>query len=210
MVTEPSPRQAKPTAGQAQHNTKVNPWILTQKKKKNSTEQIRNQSTVTSLAEKTKYSPYKAKANQTPLPNTAIHIFLSKKKKKKLNTEKTKPQTQSKPNPRWGAARSGHDARRHSSLRRSSSLSTRRRLVAYPPFIVARREGLVADRHRTQIADRRSVLGCSGACRSASRYFSLSLSLSLKWKIWMWEYCLQWQRHIQVRVFPGTPWPEKN
>ena len=99
MVTEPSPL---PIASQAQHNPEVaNPWILTQKKekRKTSTEQIRNQSTVMSLAEKTKYSPYKAKANQTPLPNTAIQICLSTKKKKKPNTEKTKPQTQSKPNP---------------------------------------------------------------------------------------------------------------
>ena len=67
------------------------------KKRKTSIEQIRNQSIVTSLVEKTKYSPYKAKANQTPLPNTAIQICLYKKKP---NTEKTKPQTQSKPNPR--------------------------------------------------------------------------------------------------------------
>ena len=101
MVTEPSPL---PTASQAQHNPEVaNPWILTQKKKKKkrktSIEQIRNQSIVTSLVEKTKYSPYKAKANQTPLPNTEIQICLSTKKKKKPNTEKTKLQTQSKPNP---------------------------------------------------------------------------------------------------------------
>ena len=61
------------------------------KKKKPSIEQIRNQSTVTLLAEKTKYNLYKAKANQTPLPNTAIQTCLSKKKKP--NTEKTKPQT---------------------------------------------------------------------------------------------------------------------
>ena len=90
MVTEPSPL---PIASQAQHNPEVaNPWILTQKKekRKTSTEQIRNQSTVTSLAEKTKYSPYKAKANQTPLPNTAIQTCLSKKKKP----------IQRKPNPR--------------------------------------------------------------------------------------------------------------
>ena len=102
MVTEPSPL---PMASQAQHNPEVaNPWILTQKKKKKkrktSIEQIRNQSIVTSLVEKTKYSPYKAKANQTPLPNIAIQICLSTKKKKKPNTEKTKPQTQSKLNPR--------------------------------------------------------------------------------------------------------------
>ena len=99
MVTEPSPL---PIASQAQHNPEVaNPWILTQKKekRKTSTEQIRNQSTVISLAEKAKYSPYKAKANHTPLPNTAIQICLLKKKKTP-NTEKTKPQTQSKPNPR--------------------------------------------------------------------------------------------------------------
>ena len=96
MVTEPSPL---PTASQAQHNPEVaNPWILTQKKKKKkrktSIEQIRNQSIVTSLVEKTKYSPYKAKANQTPLPNIAIQICLSKKKKKKKNP------IQRKPNPR--------------------------------------------------------------------------------------------------------------
>ena len=119
LVTKPS---LLPTASQAQHNTEVaNPWILTQKKKKKtSIEQIRNQSTVTSLAEKTKYNLYKAKANQTPLPNTTIQICLSKKKKP--NTKKTKPQTQSKPNPRWD----GHIARRRNSLRCSSSSSSRR------------------------------------------------------------------------------------
>ena len=68
------------------------------KKKKTNTEQIRNQSTVTSLAEKTKYNLYRAKENQTPLPNTTIQICLSKKKKKTQyranqtpNPEKTKP-----------------------------------------------------------------------------------------------------------------------
>ena len=130
------------------------------KKRKTSTEQIRNQSTVISLAEKAKYSPYKAKANHTPLPNTTIQICLLKKKKKP-NTEKTKPQTQSKPNPRWDA--DGHVAHRHSSLRRSSSLSTRRRLVARPPLVVTRREGLVADRCRSQIADRCSTAPSGGA-----------------------------------------------
>ena len=58
-------------------------------KRKTSTEQIRNQSTVTSLAEKTKYSPYKAKANQTPLPNTAIQICLKKKKKTQYRENQT-------------------------------------------------------------------------------------------------------------------------
>ena len=181
MVIEPSPL---PIARQAQHNTEVaNPWILT-KKKKTSTEQIRNQSTVTSLAEKTKYSPYKAKANQTPLPNTTIQICLSTKKKKKPNIEKTKPQTQSKPNPRWDA--DGHVARRRSLLCRSSSLSTRRWLVTRPPFVIA-------DRCRLQIADRcstASVLTARPQGISLSFSLSHSLSLSLKWKIWMWEYCL--------------------
>ena len=61
------------------------------KKRKTSTEQIRNQSTVMSLAEKAKYSPYKAKANQTPLPNTAIQICLLKKKKKTQYRENQTP-----------------------------------------------------------------------------------------------------------------------
>ena len=155
------------------------------KKRKTSTEQIRNQSTVTSLAEKAKYSPYKAKANQAPLPKIAIQICLStKKKKKKPNTEKTKPQTQSKLNPRWDA--DGHVARRRSLLCRSSSLSTRRRLVTRPPFVIA-------DRCRLQIADRCStapVLAARPQGISLSFFLSHSLSLSLKWKIWMWEYCL--------------------
>ena len=83
--------------------------------------------------------------------------------KKKPNIEKTKPQTQSKLNPRWDA--DGHVARRRSLLCRSSSLSTRRRLIARASSQI--------------IVDCKSVLGCSGARRSASRYFSLTLSLSL-------------------------------
>ena len=67
------------------------------KKKKPSTKQIRNQSTVTSLAEKTKYSPYKAKANQTPLPNTAIHTCLSKKKKTQYRENQTPDPEQTNP-----------------------------------------------------------------------------------------------------------------
>ena len=94
MVIEPSPL---PIARQAQHNTEVaNPWILT-KKKKTSTEQIINQSTVTSLAEKTKYNLYRAKATQTPLPNTAIQICLSKKKKTQYRENQTPDPEQTKP-----------------------------------------------------------------------------------------------------------------
>ena len=113
-------------------------------------------------------------------------------KKKKPNTEKTKPQTQSKPNPRWDV--DGHVACRRSSLRRSSSLSSCRRLVACPPLVVACREGssqIVVDR-RSQIGTR--LLRCSplGLKVFLSLFLShsLSLSFSLKWKIWMWEYCL--------------------
>ena len=149
--------------------------------KKNSTEQIRNQSTVTSLAEKTKYSLYKAKANQTPLPNTAIQIFLSKKKKP--NTEKTKPQTQSKPNPRWD----GHVARRHSSLRRSSSSSSHRRSSA-----PRRHSSRGPHRRSSQIGAR--LLRCS-ASRYFSLFFSLTLSLSLSLSLWVTE-----MKNMNVRM----------
>ena len=106
-------------------------------KRKTSTEQIRNQSTVMSLAEKTKYSPYKAKANQTPLPNTAIQICLSKKKKNQYKENQTLDLEQTK----------------HTVRRLARSVTRRPRLVARPPLIVAhrlplvvaRREGLAAD-----------------------------------------------------------------
>ena len=62
------------------------------KKKKKITEQIRNQTTVTSLAEiKTVYTLYKAKANQTPLPNTAIQRRLSKKERNQIQSKKETP-----------------------------------------------------------------------------------------------------------------------
>ena len=69
-------------------------------KKKKITEQIRNQTAVTSLAEiNTVYTLYRAKANQTPLPNTAIQRFLSKKKKKetKYRANQTPDLEQTKP-----------------------------------------------------------------------------------------------------------------
>ena len=133
------------------------------KKKKSSTEQIRNQSTVTSLAEKTKYNLYKAKANQTPLPNTAIQICLLKKNP-----------IQRKPNPR-SRANQTHDETVTSLAGAARSVVRRPHLVIVtrPPLVVARREGLVADRRRSQIADR-----CSAA-RYFSLFFSLTLSLSL-------------------------------
>ena len=125
------------------------------KKKKTSTEQIRNQSTVMSLVEKTKYSPYKAKANQTPLPNIAIQICLSKKKKKKNPIQR-------KPNPRRRANQT-HGETVTSLAGVACSVARRPRLVvvarpplavARPPLVVARREGLVADRRRSQIGAR--------------------------------------------------------
>ena len=131
MVTEPSPL---PTASQAQHNPEVaNPWILTQKKKKKkrktSIEQIRNQSIVTSLVEKTKYSPYKAKANQTPLPNTAIQICLSTKKKKNP--------IQRKPNPRPRANQT------HGETPTVTSLAGATRFVARRPCLLVVDSSLV-------------------------------------------------------------------
>ena len=27
--------------------------------------------------------------------------------------------------------------------------------------------------------------------------------------VWKLEHCNQWRRHVEVRVFTGTPWPEK-
>ena len=124
------------------------------KKRKTNTEQIRNKSTVTSLAEKTKYSLYKAKANHTPLPNTAIQICLSKKKKKPIER---------KPNPRPRANQT-HGETVTTLVGAARSVARRPRLVvvARLPLVVARREGLVVDR--------RSVLGLK---------VSLSLSLSL-------------------------------
>ena len=131
-------------------------------KKKKSTEQIRNQTTVTSLAEiNTVYTLYKAKANQTPLPNTAIQRCLQEKKRNQI---------QSKPNPRPRANQThggAATARRRSSLRdlrRSSSSS-----------LVARRLPVAADRRSVSPSQ---LLRCS-ALRYFFLFFSLTLSQSL-------------------------------
>ena len=157
-------------------------------KKKKSTEQIRNQITVTSLAEiNTVYTLYKAKANQTPLPNTAIQRCLSKKKKKKnqiqskketkykanqnLDPEQTKPTVA--PPLLAGAARS------------ATSVARRRHLVivTHSPVVLTRRLPAVIARRLPIAADRRSVSPSQLLRRSALRYFflffSLTLSLSL-------------------------------
>ena len=87
---------------------------------------------VTSLAEiKTVYTLYKAKANQTPLANTAIQRRLSKKKKETKYRAKEKQNTEQKRNPKPRANQThggAATARRRSSLRdlRRSSASRRR------------------------------------------------------------------------------------
>ena len=150
MVTKPSPL---PTARQAQHNMEVaNPWILTQKKK-NPNQYRANHKSIHGhvVGRENQIQSIQSKSKPNPITQYCNTDLFIKKKKKKTNREKTKPQTQSKPNPRWDS----HVARRRSSLRRSSSSSSRRRSSA--------------PRCRSsQIADR-----CS-----ASRYLSLSLSLS--------------------------------
>ena len=139
-------------------------------KRKTSTEQIRNQSTVTSFAEKTKYSPYKAKTNQTPLPNTAIQICLSKKKKKPI---------QRKPNPRPRANQTHGETSTVTSLAGAARFVARRPCLLVVDSLLVRPSSSLAARASSQIVvDCRSVLGYSGARRSASRYLSLSLSLS--------------------------------
>ena len=141
------------------------------KKRKTNTEQIRNQSTVTSLAEKAKYSPYKAKANQTPLPNTAIQICLLKKKKNPQYRENQTPDPeQTKPTVRRRRSRC-------SQAQLAPSLVVLVYLSSTCCSSAPRRHSSRGPRRRSlQIADRRSVLGCS-----------------------------QWRCHIQVRVFPRTP-----
>ena len=150
------------------------------KKKKPSIEQIRNQSTVTLLAEKTKYNLYKAKANQTPLPNTAIQTCLSKKKKP----------IQRKPNPRPRANQT-HSETVTSLVGAARSVARRPRLVivarpprlvvvARPPLVIARREGLVANRRRSQIADRCSAASVLSLKVFLSLFLSDSHSLYLK------------------------------
>ena len=176
MVIEPSPL---PTASQAQHNTEVaNPWILTlkKKKKKTSAEQIRNQSTVTSLAEKTKYSPYKAKANQTKPHYPILQYKFVYQKIKKIKTPiQRKPNSRPKANQTQGEtvtslAGATRSIARHPRLVVITRLPL---MVTHPPLVVARREGLVADRRKSQITNR-----CS-ASRYFSHFFSLTLTLSL-------------------------------
>ena len=90
-------------------------------------------------------------------------------KKKKPNTEQKRNQIQSKPNPRPRANQT-HGETVTSLAGAARSVARRPRLVVVTrlPLVVARREGLVADR--------RSVLGYSGA---RPQGISLSLSLSL-------------------------------
>ena len=120
------------------------------KKKKPSTKQIRNQSTVTSLAEKAKYSPYKAKANQTPLPNTAIQICLLKKKK---------PPIQRKPNPRPRANQT-HGETPTVTLLTGIARSVARRpcLLVVDLLLVRPSSSLVARASSQIVVDRRSQI----------------------------------------------------
>ena len=126
----------------------------------------------------TAYTLYKAKANQTPLPNTAIQRCLSKKKKKP-NTEQKRNQIQSKPNPRSRANQThgGADTtRRRSSLRdlrRSSSSSSHRHSLA------RRRRSSLAHRRRSQIGLTVSTAPTLGLKVFLSLFLSDSLSQSL-------------------------------
>ena len=126
-------------------------------KRKTSIEQTRNQSMVTSLAEKTKYSPYKAKANQIKPHYPILQYKFVYQKIKKIKTP-----IQRKPNSRPRANQT-HGETVTSLAGVACSVARRPRLVvvarpplavARPPLVVARREGLVADRHRSQIGAR--------------------------------------------------------
>ena len=95
---------------------------------------------------------------------------------------KKKNPIQRKPNPRPRANQT------HGETSTVTSLAGAARFVAHRPCLVVVDSLLVrplsslvvrARRRSSQIADRRSVLGCSGAHRSASRYFSLFFSLTL-------------------------------
>ena len=145
-------------------------------KKKTSAEQIRNQSTVTSLAEKTKYSPYKAKANQTKPHYPILQYKFVYQKIKKIKTPiQRKPNSRPKANQTQGEtvtslAGATRSIARHPRLVVITRLPL---MVTHPPLVVARREGLVADRRKSQITNR-----CS-ASRYFSHFFSLTLTLSL-------------------------------
>ena len=118
-----------------------------------------------SLVEKTKYSPYKAKANQTPLPNTAIQICL-KKKKNQYRENQTPDPEQTKPT-----------VRRRQSRRSQAQLASSLVVLVYSSS--THRSSAPCRRSSQIVVDRRSVLGCFDARSSVSRYFSLSHSLSL-------------------------------
>ena len=126
---------------------------------------------------KDQYSLYSIQSKSKPNPITQhcnTEVFIKKKEtkyraKKKPNTEQTKPQTQSKPNPRWRVAHS------------VTSVARRRRLVvvAHSPVVVARRLPAVIARRLPVAADRRSVSPSQLLRCSALRYFFLFFSLTL-------------------------------
>ena len=142
---------------------------------------------VTSLAEiNTVYTLYKAKANQTPLPNTAIQRCLSKKKKETKYRAKEKQNTEQKRNPKPRANQThggAATARRRSSLRDLRRSSSSRR-----PSLARRRRSSLAHRRLPVVVDQNGLTVSTAPVlsQSASRYFSpffsltLSLSLSLK------------------------------
>ena len=126
-------------------------------KKETSTEQIRNQTTITSLVEKIK-PQYKSKSKPNPITQYCNTDLLIKKKKNPI---------QSKPNPKPRANQT-HGETITSLAGATSSVACRPHLVvvARPPFVIARRLPLIADRSW--------LLQCS-----VSRYFSLFFSLTL-------------------------------
>ena len=131
-------------AGQAQHNTKVNPWILTQKKKK----QYRaNQKSIHDhvVGRENQIQSIQSKSKPNPITQYCnTNLFIKKKKKKK------KTPIQRKPNPRPKANQThGETVTSLAGAARSVSRRPRLVVVAHPPLVVARREGLIADRRKS-------------------------------------------------------------
>ena len=164
--------------------------------KKKITEQIKNQTTVTSLAEiKTVYSIQSKNKSNPITQHCNTEAFIRKKKRNQIQSKretkyraKKKPQTP-RANQTHGAAAT---ARRRSSLRdlrrssssRRASLARRRRSS---PAVVARRRPVVAcPSSQIRTVSHSHHLSCSGARPIGLKVFlplflsdSLSLSLSL-------------------------------
>ena len=97
-----------------------------------------------------------------------------------LFINKKKNPIQRKPNPKPRANQTQGETLTVTSLAGAArSVARRPCLLVVDSLLVRPLSSLVARASSQIVVDHRSVLGCSGARRSASRYFSLTLSLSL-------------------------------